>query len=244
MPESNPPKPKVKPNTTTTTTTTTTKKKKNTLPPQPPLQAAAKRLERLLGRTSGSNTTIRPNNKTNNATNHTTANSLIEEANIAPHSNPCKIVKRWIGTSSIVASKAKPADISNAAKTLLDPMGMSATGRDLLLQLATLLPPTPEDDQTMEEFEVKTTEPTTEVPQHLSASAREVEAWLLSLAIRVLWNHSKEEEALQLATKAIAIVTTHLDEATTTTATANTNGGGTAKSTRVGFAASRSALYP
>merc|ERR1712232_930666 len=40
----------------------------------------------------------------------------------------------------------------------------------------------------------------------------EVESWLLSLAIRLLWASNKNDDALVLAMKGIAILTTHLEE--------------------------------
>jgi len=236
MPDSNPPpKQKNKPTIKTSSTPTTSK---TAPPPQPPLQLAAKRLERLLGRTNGTTSGSgngSGNGNGNGSSRTTNANSLIEEANSAPHSNPCKIVKRWIGTSSNAASKASPHDISTAARILLSPTGTSATGRDLLLQLTALLPPTPSptppkdgDDETMEEN--TTPDPPSTVPTaHLVSSSREVEAWLLSLAVRALWKGGRDEDASLLAGKALVLVSTHLEEAMD----GNASGGG-----------SKSALYP
>lgn len=175
----------------------TTKSKSSTL------ESAANRLERLLSPSyNGSN--IKSKTKSSSSSTTTPAASH-------SHSNPAKIVKRWLGTSSGVASPTATSslsDISKAAKALLDPNGSSATGRDLLIQLTD-----DADDVTMDIDDKETSEKENE-PQYLQASAREVEAWLLSLAIRLLWTKSKHQAAAQLSQKALNILTTHLREST------------------------------
>ena len=82
------------------------------------LESAANRLERLLSPSyNGSN--IKPKAKSSS-----TSTTSTTPAASHSHSNPAKIVKRWLGTSSGVASPtatSSMADISKAAKSLLDP---------------------------------------------------------------------------------------------------------------------------
>jgi hypothetical protein len=78
-------------------------------PPLPPLEAAARRLERLLG------------------------GGLSEKDGLLhTYSNPGKVVRRWLGTASGAAGNATMQDISAAASKLLDPNGPCAEGRALL----------------------------------------------------------------------------------------------------------------
>jgi hypothetical protein len=77
--------------------------------PIPPLEAAARRLERLLG------------------------GGLSEkDRHLHTYTNPAKVVRRWLGTASGAAGNATLADIAAAASTLLDPEGPCANGRKLL----------------------------------------------------------------------------------------------------------------
>jgi len=64
------------------------------------------------------------------------------------------------------------------------------------------------DDETRE----SETEPTASRSYLTSASAREVECWLISLAVRLLWRGGKFAEALDLSQKGIDVVTAHLEE--------------------------------
>ena len=133
--------------------------------------------------------------------------AVIEAATTLIHSNPSKIVKRWLATSSGTASEATLADVSFVAKTKLNPMATSATGRDLLMQLS----PAPEEMETegeaVEEIE----------PKYSLAASREVESYLLSLAIRLLWRNNESAKALELSIKAIQITTLHMEEASKNT---------------------------
>ena len=144
------------------------KKEEETPAPLPPLEAAAQRLERLLG------------------------GGLSDKDRMMDfYTNPVKVVRRWLGTSSGAAGDATADDIKAAAFKLLDPAGPSAAGRQLLVSA----------NQTMEGE-----------PTYLSsASAREVESWLLSLAVRLLWRDSKHAEAFELAQKSIQIIMGHLE---------------------------------
>jgi 26S proteasome regulatory subunit N3 len=119
---------------------------------------------------------------------------------IHTYANPAKVVRRWLGTSSGAAGKATVADIAQAADVLLDPNGACAPGRALLVTPGGTtmdLDTTPKDS-----------------PQYLStASSREVESWLLSLNIRILWKEKNFSEALDLAQKSISILLGHLEVA-------------------------------
>jgi len=122
------------------------------------------------------------------------------------HSNPSKIVKRWLGTSSGISGKITLADISLTAQMLLDPAGVCATGRDILVQLS---PPMEKMETEGEESAEKE-----EVP-FLDASCREVEAYLFSLSVRIMWSQGQStmQQALDLSAKAIQIVSAHIERA-------------------------------
>jgi len=155
---------------------------------QEKLVQAATRLERLL-----SNQPVKPMDQ------DAVTDAVIEAATTLIHSNPSKIVKRWLGTSSGTAANADLADVSFVAKTMLNPLSTNATGRDLLMQLS----PTPEEMQTdADEAE----------PKYLEAAACEVESYLLSLAIRILFRNNESEKALELSIKAIQITNLHMAE--------------------------------
>lgn len=160
---------------------------------QEKLVQAAKRLEHFLSTQSAVTTKDKD------------TDAVIEAATTLIHSNPAKIVKTWLATSSGTAAEATLADVSFVAKTMLNPMASSATGRDLLMQLSTQ----PEEMQTDASEESQ--------PQYLDSSAREVESYLLSLAIRLLWRKNESQKALDLSVKAIQITTLHMEEASKNT---------------------------
>jgi hypothetical protein len=143
----------------------------------PPLDAAAKRLERLVG-----------------------GGIVDKDRLLHSYTNPAKIVRRWLGTSSGASSDATVEDISSAAAALLDPSGLCARGRELLHAGAA---------STAMEVE---TEGTAAV-YLTSASEREVESWLISLAVRLLWKDGKYPEAFKLSQDGIDIIMSHLDQA-------------------------------
>ena len=147
--------------------------------PVPPLEAAARRLERLLGGGLSDN-----------------------ELHFLTHSNPAKVVRRWLGTSSGAAAEATASDIASAARKLLDPKGPCAGGREILLSGL---------DEAMDVDSQKE-----ETVSFLTmASCREVESWLISLSVRLLRNESKLQEAFELAQKGISILLGHLESAST-----------------------------
>jgi hypothetical protein len=137
-------------------------------PALPPLQASARRLERLL-------TTL-------------TANQHHS------YSNPVKIVRRWLATSSGAAGSATTDGIDAAAAALLDPAGSCAKGRSLLV---TMEVETAEDDAP---------------PVYLENAAREVESWLISLAVRLLWKQQNYVAALALSQSGVEQIMAHFEE--------------------------------
>lgn len=151
------------------------KSDESALPPTPPLEAAARRLERLLG-----------------------GGVADKDRLVHTYSNPAKIVKRWLGTSSGAAGNATMGDISAAASTLLDPSGRCAVGREFILKAT---------------GESMDTEPSQEPKYLTSASDREIETWLLSLAVRLLWKDQKYAEGFALSQKGISLLMGHLEGA-------------------------------
>lgn len=167
------------------------KKEEPVEPPLPPLLAAAKRLERLLSGSLASQSGHGSGKK----------NASSAAAEVLVHTNPCKIVKRWLSTSSGASSKADLADVISSASILLDPVGPCATGRDLLLLLA---------EDKMQTDETKKEE--TPKMSFLDAAAKEMECYLLSLATLLLWKSKAYTQSLELVTKAIQITRSHMNE--------------------------------
>jgi hypothetical protein len=139
-----------------------------------------------------------------NTDSHTDA--VIQAATTLIHANPSKIVKRWLGTSSGTASSVSLDDVAYVAKTMLDPTGVSANGRDLLMQLSSGMQTTEEESSS-----------TASDPKYITKCTREIESYLLSLAVRILWRQQEALKALELCTKAIQITTVHMEEASKNT---------------------------
>lgn len=156
---------------------------KPSAPPMPPLEAAGRRLERLLG-----------------------GGLSDKDRMLHTYSNPGKVVRRWLGTASGAAGGATLEDISAAAAKLLDPSGPCATGRALLGadQASSAM----EIDETAAEDK----KGAAKAPGFLSSSAdREVESWLISLMVRILLKNGKAKEAFDLSQKGIEIIMNHLN---------------------------------
>lgn len=148
----------------------TDKKEDEVVAAYPPLDAAAYRLERLLG------------------------GGLSEKDKMLDfYTNPVKVVRRWLGTSSGAADEATADDVKACAARLLDPSGPCATGYKLLVA-----------DQSQQ----------TQGAYLSLSSSREVESWLLSLAIRILWKQGHFTEAYELSRKATEVMVKHLEENT------------------------------
>jgi hypothetical protein len=155
-----------------------------------------------------------------NRQNFSSSDAVLEAATTLIHSNPSKLVKRWLGSISATASNATLADLSFAAQTKLNPLdAVTATGRDLLLQLS----PLASQDVTMETADAPTESSAVEEEKYLQVSSKEAECFLLSLAVRLLWRSNRAVEALELSQKAIRITLMHMEEASK-----NTYGVGTA----------------
>jgi hypothetical protein len=162
--------------------------------PSPPLEAAARRLERLLG------------------------GGLSEkDRHLYSYSNPAKAVRRWLGSASGAAGRATSGNIAGAATVLLDPQNVCGPGRGLLLMVCDSPPATSaymDTDDPHGAIAPSTVEGEETKEEYLSlASSREVESWLLSLQVRILWKEEKFAEAMALAEKSITIILKHLDVA-------------------------------
>jgi hypothetical protein len=144
----------------------------------PPLEASAQRLERLVG-----------------------GGIVDKDRLLHSYTNPAKIVRRWLGTSSGASIDATAEDISSAAAALLNPSGACARGHELLHAGAA---------STAMEVETEKVEGAGFLT---AASEREVESWLISLAVRLLWKDGKYQEAFALSQNGINILISHLDEA-------------------------------
>jgi hypothetical protein len=155
------------------------KEEKVETPPMPALEAAARRLERLLG------------------------GGLSEkDRHLHTYANPAKVVRRWLGTASGASGNATFADIASAATTLLDPAGPCSKGLQILIA---------DNDGAMD---VDSSE-SKKLGFLTIASSREVESWLISLSVRLLWKEKKLTEAFDLVQKGIAILLEHLNVAST-----------------------------
>jgi len=114
------------------------------------------------------------------------------------YGNPVKVTRRWLGTASGAAGEATSSNIVAAAKSLLDPSQDDDRTRSLLLAILV-------DDSASMEVEGE------EKADYLSAaSRREVESWLLSLQVRLLWKGGKLVEAMELVEQGIAILLEHV----------------------------------
>jgi len=168
------------------------------IPVTPPLEAAARRLERLLG-----------------------GGTSDKERQMYMYGNPVKVVRRWLGTASGAAGEATSSDIISAATILLDPKPLTLHGDDRTLLLLKAIEVT--NDETDADAAAATTTTTMEVEReeekkeitdekekvdiYLSiASRREVESWLLSLQVRILWKERKYLDAMDLVQKGIVIL--------------------------------------
>lgn len=202
-------------------------------PVGPPLVVAGRRLERLLGggyaaafsSSSSPPSVAAPASPAARASPAATLASAVEAV---LHSNPPKIVRRWLGTSSGTATAATLSDVVQAAQTLLDPEGVAARGRSILEALSTeeevgegaAMDVDAGDDGTKEAGEGRGGK---SAPAFLKAAAREVEAYLLSLAIRILLQKDASQ-AWSVSTESLSILTGHMDRAAKITALAGAAG--------------------
>jgi 26S proteasome regulatory subunit N3 len=185
--------------------------KKPTAAQLPPLEAAARRLERLYG---GGSTPSSSKTAAATAT--------------MPMNNSTKIMKKWLGSSSGTAGSATLASVAACAEKTLDPAsGACATGRDILMGLCSkeerLAVAAANKDGSADKaaaggdaMEEDTSPPT--APEYLSLTCREVESWLITLAVRIYWRAGQLQEAYDLITKGLKIMDAHLFESGNNTA--------------------------
>eukprot|EP00571_Detonula_confervacea_P014932 CAMPEP_0172307168 /NCGR_PEP_ID=MMETSP1058-20130122/8076_1 /TAXON_ID=83371 /ORGANISM="Detonula confervacea, Strain CCMP 353" /LENGTH=557 /DNA_ID=CAMNT_0013019257 /DNA_START=43 /DNA_END=1716 /DNA_ORIENTATION=+ len=196
-------------------TTITIKKSIDPVPKYPPVEAAARRLERLFGGSS----------------------SNAAAAASTPAHQQSKILKKWLGSSSGTASKATLAQIASCAERSLDPAGSCATGRELLMGLATEderhavvlkeLNDGDDKDEKMDgdskaeamEEDTKESPAATQAPVvYLTKSAREVESWLVTLATRIHWRAKNYTDAYDWSEKGLQILDAHLADCSSSSA--------------------------
>lgn len=191
------------------------------LSPRDKLVQSVKRLERMLKNPSSTYTTDKSETDASSSYPNSTTDAVIEAATTLIHANPSKLVKRWMGESSGAAAKATLADVSFVAKTLLDPNGAVGVARSVLIELS----PLEEDADITAEMDTTgdadadgdADAKEEEKIVYLSGAVREVEAYLLSLAVRLLWRQNDTSRASDLVVKAIGITTQHMKEASKNT---------------------------
>mmetsp|Transcript_16763 Transcript_16763/g.48141 ORF Transcript_16763/g.48141 Transcript_16763/m.48141 type:complete len:598 (+) Transcript_16763:29-1822(+) len=208
----------------------------------PPLIAAGKRLERLLG---GGKATAATSSSTKDGTSNGSsgggagglpgtgsAATLTSTVEAVLHTNPPKIVRRWLGTSSGAAKDAALTDVVGAADALLDPAGAAGRGREVLLSLGVAPPPAAmdvdgEEEEKKSDDDEDDDKKAAAGPTYLVAAAREVEAYLLSLATRLLLQSADAGDAAKAWTvsgAALDILRGHMDAAAAATARAGAAG--------------------
>jgi len=148
------------------------------------LEAAARRLERLLG-----------------------GGSANQQSQVYTYGNPVKVTRRWLGTASGASGKATSANILAASTALLDPSHGDDRTRSLLLAIETEKEAPAATGASSMDVEGDEQPASKETTKYLSmASRREVESWLLSLQVRILWKEEKYTEAMALVEQGIAIL--------------------------------------
>jgi hypothetical protein len=148
-------------------------------PELPPLEAAARRLDRLLGGGVSDKSRM-----------------------LHSYTNPAKVVRRWLGTASGASGDATLESIAAAANILLNGKGPSAEGKALITAAVLDMDTSSERKYEDDTFLTKSSE-------------REVEAWLLSLMVRIYRKEKKFAEAFDLARKTVDILEKHIDAAET-----------------------------
>ena len=167
------------------------KEEKDKAPPTPPLEAAGMRLERLLGGGAASTTTS------------TAKAAAAAEASAASsfYTNPAKIVRRWLTTSSGASGSATLADIGDAAVKLLSPCP------EVLSSLKQS-----SSSSTTEAMDITAEEGTAETKSFLTVAARPFEAWLVSLTVRLLYKAGDYEKAYTICQQGIDVVSAQFED--------------------------------
>lgn len=175
-------------------------------PITPPLDACAYRLDRLLGGGS-SYQTLASSLKTPRQA--VSTGRLQSKDELLLVSDPAKIVRRWLGSSSGASGKASILDVCQSAERVLDPL-MELRGRTILMSL---LASEAVDSMEISAEEKKQDESavSTTVSTYVQVAHREIEAWLLSIVTLRLYQAKRYQEALDLAQTAIDVLQAHLD---------------------------------
>lgn len=126
---------------------------------------------------------------------------LSEAAAAAYYTSPVKTVRRWLGTSASAAAAATREDIVTAATILLNATTSSSSDDTHSIRNLILMEGGASSKPVVESA---SSSPTS--PQYLVASAREVESWLLSILVRLLWRKGDHAKAFHLVNSAIAIL--------------------------------------
>ena len=197
----------------------------------PPLEASARRLERLFG--GGGTAPISSTAVVDASSSATTHNAATLTMN---SQNPTKILKKWLGTTSSTSSITL-AQIAHCAHVTLDPAGPCATGRDMLIGLVSheereaVLTDFMSNATTTNTKETNTVKddamnvdsssspPPSPPPVYITHSCREVESWLISLTVRVLWRSKNYTEAYDWSEKGLKLLDAHLADCSTTSTT-------------------------
>jgi len=201
------------PPSTITTTDNADKKKdvKPETPKFPPVEAAARRLERLYG-----------GGKLPPSTSKGSSSAAAAAAAALLPMNTTKIMKKWLGASSGTAGNATLASVAACAEQTLDPSGVCVTGREILMGLCseedrlkvTANNSNKDEDKDAMEEEKKADDNDKNTSNHLKLTCREVESWLLTLAVRIYWRAGQFQQAYELITKALQILDAHLADST------------------------------
>jgi len=163
-----------------------TEEKEVKTPPKAPLEAAGLRLERLLGGSKAAEE----------------ASSASSSSSPSFYTNPAKIVRRWLTTSSGTAGSATLEDIGSAAVKLLKPCPeiLSSFKKEEVEAMDTGTEDVASD--------AKPDEETT----FLTVAARPFEAWLISLAVRCLHKSAEYDKAYALAQVGIEMVSAQFED--------------------------------
>jgi len=132
-------------------------------------------------------------------------------------------VKKFMDSDEFITKSASISDVTDAAELLLDPGGPNAMGRSLLIAIC----PIPIIEGYLggdHHAQRKTkTDKLQSSYSYIEYCPNEVEAWLLSIAVRLLEKEARCTDALALCSKAIGIVAGHKQELETMSPTSPQN---------------------
>lgn len=231
-----------------TTITTNDESNKPTTPQLPPVEAAARRLERLYG--GGGTTTTADNKKAASASSSSSSSVLpINTTKIIKKwlgSSSGTAGSATLASVAACAEKTLDPDGSTSCATGREIlMGLcSEEERLAVVAVGTKKEDGEEDkkggdatattaDDTKEaaamEEDTPSSSPSTSSsesgPDYLSLTCREVESWLITLAVRIYWRQGQYQTAYSLITKGLQILDTHLAESSSNASASATAGG-------------------